>query len=215
MDYKYIFFDLDGTLTDSALGITNSVKYALQKMQRPVLPEEILRKFVGPPLSYSFAHFCNMDEQTAQKAVATYREYFSVTGLFENEVYDGVEEMLQQLKQKGKKLVVATSKPEIYSVRIIEHFGLDGYFEFVAGSSLDESRNTKEKVIRYAMEQTGVTNSAEVLMVGDREHDVIGATACGIKCLGVLWGYGSREELCKAGAADVVDTPGRVVSYCK
>lgn len=214
MKYQYIFFDLDGTLTDSALGITNSVKYALEKMNLPMLSEETLRKFVGPPLSYSFEHFCQIDRETAQKAVAVYREYFAETGLFENEVYTGILEMLKDLRENDRKLVVATSKPEIYSVRIMKHFRLDSYFDYIAGSSMDESRNTKEKVIRYAMEQMGITDSKEVLMVGDREHDVIGAKACGIDCLGVLWGYGSEAELKEAGAFAVTDSPAKVREYC-
>lgn len=214
MKYKYVFFDLDGTLTDSVLGITNSVKYALNKMNLPMLPDETLRKFVGPPLSYSFAYFCNIDEEMAQKAVTTYREYFSKKGLFENEVYEGIVEMLRDLKKHGWKLVVATSKPEIYSVQIMKHFQLDSYFEYIAGSSMDETRNTKEKVIRYAMEQVGVKNPQDVLMVGDREHDVIGAKACDIACLGVLWGYGSEEELRNAGAFEVINSPEQIKKYC-
>lgn len=214
MKYQYIFFDLDGTLTDSALGITNSVKYALKKMKMQIPSEETLRKFVGPPLSYSFCQFCEMNEETAQKAVANYREYFAEKGLFENEVYDGIVKLLESLKQRGYKLAVATSKPEQYSVRIMEYFRLDSYFEYIAGSTMDETRNTKEKVIRYAMERLGITSTGEVLMVGDREHDVIGANACKIQCLGALWGYGSEEELRNAGAFATVETPMEVLNYC-
>lgn len=215
MRYPYIFFDLDGTLTDSALGITNSVKYALEKLNLQIPTEEILRKFVGPPLSYSFQCFCNLNEAEAAEAVSVYREYFSEKGLFENEVYHGVVTMLQELKKMGKKLVVATSKPEVFSIRIMKHFQLDTYFQCIAGSSLDESRNTKEKVIRYAMNQVGVTDSNKILMVGDREHDVIGAQACNIKCLGALWGYGSKEELLDAGAFALADAPMDVIGYCE
>lgn len=214
MKYQYLFFDLDGTLTDSALGIINSVKYALHKMQWDIPSEAVLRKFVGPPLSSSFQMFCGMNEETAQLAVATYREYFSEKGLFENEVYEGIVKMLQQLKEKGYKLAVATSKPEEFSVRIMKHFQLDSYFEYIAGSSMDESRNTKEKVIGYAMEQLHIDNPQDVLMVGDREHDVIGAKACEIPCLGALWGYGSKEELMDAGAFAVAKTPDEVINYC-
>lgn len=215
MRYPYIFFDLDGTLTDSALGITNSVKYAMKKMNLPVPTEQILRKFVGPPLSYSFQKFCGLDEGEAAKAVMVYREYFSEKGLFENEVYDGVRTMLQRLKKMDKKLVVATSKPEVFSVRIMEHFQLDTYFEYIAGSSLDESRNTKEKVIRYAMDTLGLKEPGRILMVGDREQDVSGAKKCNIKCLGALWGYGSEEELLHAGAFALAETPEDVVRYCE
>ena len=141
------------------------------------------------------------------EAVDIYREYFSTKGLYENEVYPGIREILEELKAKGYGLVVATSKPEQFSVRILEHFQLDVYFQLIAGSSMDTSRNSKESVIRYAMEQLGVTNPRDVLMIGDREHDVLGAKACKISCIGALWGYGSREELLEAGAVSLISRP--------
>lgn len=207
MRKTYIFWDLDGTLTDSALGITNSVKYALKKLGKEIPQEPILRKFLGPPLSHSFQEYCKMSPKEAKIGVNTYREYFSVTGMFENEVYEGIVPVLEKLQKLGKKLVIATSKPEKYSVQIIEHFGLAQHFEMIAGSSMDETRNTKEAVIRYAMQQLGIENPKDVLMVGDREHDVQGAKRCGIDCVGVLWGYGSEEELRSAGAVAVVKNP--------
>lgn len=207
MKQTYLFWDLDGTLTDSGPGIINSVKYTLRKMGKEIPSEETLRKFIGPPLIYSFREYCNMSEEEAQLAVKTYREYYAVTGLFENKVYEGIEPVLKKLQKLGKKLVVATSKPEKFSVQIIEHFGLNGYFEVIAGSSMDESRNTKEAVIRYAMQQLGIEEPQEVLMIGDRKHDVQGAKQCGIDCVGVLWGYGSEKELKSAGAVAVIEKP--------
>lgn len=207
MKQTYLFWDLDGTLTDSGPGIINSVKYTLRKMGKEIPSEETLRKFIGPPLSYSFQEYCNMSEEEAQLGVKTYREYYAVTGLFENKVYEGIEPVLKKLQKLGKKLVVATSKPEKFSVQIIEHFGMDGYFEVIAGSSMDESRNTKEAVIRYAMQQLGIEEPQEVLMIGDRKHDVQGAKQCGIDCIGVLWGYGSEKELKSAGAVAVIEKP--------
>lgn len=207
MKYNYLFFDLDGTLTDSRLGITNSVAYALKKMNLPIPEDSVLMKFLGPPLVESFQNYCGLQEKAALEAVDIYREYFSTKGLYENEVYPGIREILEELKAKGYGLVVATSKPEQFSVRILEHFQLDVYFQLIAGSSMDTSRNSKESVIRYAMEQLGVTNPRDVLMIGDREHDVLGAKACKISCIGALWGYGSREELQEAGAVSLISRP--------
>lgn len=211
MQQKYIFFDLDGTLTESGPGIMHSVKIALEKMGREIPDETVLRKFIGPPLIISFQDYCNMSEADAALAVAAYREYYSEKGLFENEVYDGIEPLLQGLQKQGKQLVVATSKPEVLSKRILEHFELTSYFAYIAGSSLDNSRNTKEAVIRYALEQMKIVDEAEVLMVGDRKHDVIGAKACGIDCVGVLWGYGSEKELMGAGAVGVIERPDELL----
>lgn len=213
MKYQYLLFDLDGTLTDSGEGIMNSVRYALDKMGKTIPDETVLRRFIGPPLIKSFERYCGMDPEEAASAVKTYREYFSVTGLFENAVYEGIRELLEELRGAGYRLAVATSKPEIYSVRIIEHFKLDGYFDCVAGSSLDESRNTKEAVIRYALDRLGITDFRSVLMIGDRKHDAEGAAACGVDCLGVLWGYGDREELLQAGVAAAAEKPQDILRF--
>lgn len=214
MKYQYIFFDLDGTLTDSGIGISNSVKYALRKLGYPVEEERVMTEFVGPPLWKSFQMFCNMTKEEAEHAVDVYREYFSVTGLFENEVYDGIRPMLEALKAKGYKMAIATSKPEIYSVQIIKHFQLDSYFEFVAGSTMDGSRVAKADVIRHAMDSLGLDDASKILMAGDREHDVLGAKQLGMDCVGVLWGYGSEDELKQAGADHIVDDPAHFIESC-
>lgn len=207
MEYQYIFFDLDGTLTDSGEGILNSVKYTLKEMGYEIPEASVLNQFVGPPLLYSFQHFCGMEEEEARRGVALYREYYARQGLFENRVYDGIEELLKELKAQGKHLAVATSKPEVFSVRVLKHFGLADYFDCIAGSTLDGSRDAKELVIQYACEQLGITDRKQILMVGDRKHDVSGAKACGIACIGVLWGYGSEAELMEAGAVKVIAAP--------
>lgn len=207
MKQTYLFWDLDGTLTDSGPGIINSVKYTLRKMGKEIPAENVLRKFIGPPLIYSFQEYSGMSEEEAQLGVMTYREYYAETGLFENKVYEGIEPVLKKFQEFGKKLVVATSKPEKFSVRIIGHFGLDSYFTMIAGSSMDESRNTKEAVIRYAIQRLGIENPQNIIMIGDREYDVRGAKQCGIDCIGVLWGYGSKEELQSAGAVAVAESP--------
>ena len=209
--FDFVLFDLDGTLTDSYDGIINSVRHSLKKLGAPCPDDKRLKCFIGPPLWDSFVTHCGFDKQTAERAVEYYREYYSVNGWQENKVYDGVEEMLQGLKAKGKTLGVATSKPEHYSKKIVNLFGLDKYFDFVAGATFDESRSTKDKVIAYALEQTNVPKS-RIVMVGDRSHDISGAKANGLKSIGVLYGYGDRAELTTAGADYIAITPHDVVT---
>ena len=206
MKPRCIFFDLDGTLTDSGPGIVHSVAYALRKLGvEPPEPEK-LRPFIGPPLLWSFAHFYGFDEAKSKEGVRLYREYFTAGGMFENSVYPGIPEAMEKLRSAGFRLAVATSKPEEFSQKIIAHFGLDEYFEAVCGASMDETRTEKAEVIRYALDSLGVSPE-ESLMVGDREHDVLGAKAVGLPCLGALWGYGGREELTDAGASALAETP--------
>lgn len=199
-NYQYILFDLDGTLTNSELGITNSVKYALEKSGYEIPDGTVLRKFIGPPLVYSFVNFCGMSEEEAVKAVVYYREVYSVTGIFESVVYEGIEETLKALKVAGKELLVATSKPEYYARKIVKHFGLDTYFDFVAGASMDKSRAEKDQVIAYALEEYGIRDKQNVIMIGDRKHDIEGAKVNGVDSMGVLFGFGDKEELENAGA---------------
>lgn len=208
MKYSWIFFDLDGTLTQSGPGIMNSVKYALRKMGKTELPEETLRRFIGPPLSDSFVRFCGCTPEEAKQGIVFYREYYTSGGMFENELYSGVEDMLRALKDAGLRLAIATSKPEFLSVQIVAHFHLDQYFEAVCGATADEKRVKKSDVIAYTLETLGITQEqkASVLMVGDREHDILGAKENGLDSMGVLYGYGSREELCEAGADHIVGT---------
>ena len=198
--FDYLFFDLDGTLTDPALGITNSFKYALKYFGREIPSYETLCTFIGPPLNDTFKNLLNFEDEKIPEAIKKYREYFADKGLFENSVYPGIPELLSTLKQSGKKLVVATSKPEDFSVRIIEHFGLTQYFENVCGSLRDETRTKKDEVISFAIERNNISDKSKILMIGDRKHDIIGAKKTGIKSCGVLFGYGSREELETAGA---------------
>ncbi len=212
-EFHTYFFDLDGTITDSSYGITNSVMYALKKFGIEESDRTKLYKFIGPPLTDSFKEYYGFSGEEVRRAVAYYREYYQEKGIFENRVYDGFEEMLQKLKAAGKRLVVATSKPEPYAKKIIEHFGLSQYFDYVAGMELDGGRGTKADVIRYALLACGIEEQSEVLMVGDREHDVIGAKKAGIDCLGVLYGFGSREELEQAGADYIVKTVAEIGSF--
>jgi phosphoglycolate phosphatase len=214
MGYKYVLFDLDGTLTDPGIGITNSIMYALKKYKITVGDRSELFKFIGPPLSESFEKFYGFSKEEANNAVRYYREYYSVTGIFENTVYEGIEALLKDLNGNGKKLMVATSKPEVFARKVLDHFMLSKYFSFIAGSELDGTRVKKGEVIKYALESCDVLELSEAVMVGDREHDILGAKAAGISSIGVLFGYGDRCELEKANAdyiAATVSDIGRIL----
>lgn len=203
--FEYALFDLDGTLTDPALGITNSIMYALDKMGREIPPRESLYSFIGPPLVQSFQSL-DMTKDEAENALRIYREYFGVKGLFENKVYDGIPEALDKLSKDGVKLILATSKPEVYAAQILEHFSLDRYFTSICGASMDEKRVDKADVIEYTLDKNGVSDKSKVIMIGDRLHDIIGAKKNDLKSVGVLWGYGSREEFHNAGADYIADS---------
>ena len=203
---KYILFDLDGTLTDPALGITNSLMHALKKFGMNIESREELYKFIGPPLVDMMMQEYGFSKEKAQKGLEYYREYFSVKGLFENEVYEGIPEMLENLQKCGYKLVLATSKPEKFAKQILDHFRLSQYFHFIGGSDMAETRSTKEAVIEYDLAALGNPDVSECIMVGDRKYDVEGSREFGIECVGVTFGYGSRKELEEANAAYVVDT---------
>ena len=213
MRYDTVLFDLDGTLTDPGEGITNSVAYALRQFGIENTDRTQLYKFIGPPLKQSFMQYYGFSDQQAEEAVAQYRVYFAPKGLFENKVYPGVPQLLAQLRAKGYKLLLATSKPEGFAVQILEHFGLLEYFDVAAGATMDGSRVAKADVIAYALQKAGVTDRTRAVMVGDRLHDVEGAKAQGLACIGVLYGYGDAAELTAAGAAHLAATPAEVLQY--
>ena len=200
---KNVLFDLDGTLTDPAEGITNALMHAQRRLGRAVSPREQLFVFIGPPLIEMFMSEWGLTRAEADQALVYYREHFSTKGLFENVPYPGIGDCLADLRAAGLRLFVATSKPEPLSLRILEHFELLQYFEAVAGSTLDEQRTKKGEVIAYALD-TYHLDPAETVMVGDRKHDVEGARENGLPSIGVLYGYGSRAELTAAGAAALV-----------
>ena len=209
--YKYVLFDLDGTLTNSELGITKSVQHALKKFGIEVEDRAVLRPFIGPPLGESFQVYYGLSKEESEQAIKYYRERFSVKGLYENEVYEGVEKMLQDLKESGKKLILATSKPEKFTMLILEHFDLLKYFDFVAGATMDGSRGEKADVIRYALEISGIEDKSGVIMIGDRKFDILGAKENGLASIGVLYGFGDREELTEAGADYIVEKAEDIV----
>lgn len=209
--YKYILFDLDGTLTDPGLGITNSVMYALKKFNIDVEERASLYKFIGPPLMDSFKMFYGFSEEDSELGVKYYREYFKERGLYENEVYDGIEELLKALKDQNKSLIIATSKPEEFAVEIVKHFHLDQYFDFVAGATMDSSRSKKADVIEYAIKNCNISDLSSAIMIGDREHDILGAKQVGLDSIGVLFGYGNYAELEAAGATHIVEKPADIL----
>jgi len=204
--YDYALFDLDGTITDPKVGITKSVAHALKYYGIEVEDLNSLCKFIGPPLKHSFMEYYGFSHEKAEEAIQKYREYFAVKGLYENVVYDGMEDLLKYLRDNGVTLMVATSKPAVFAVKILEHFDLLKYFSFVSGSELNGERSAKAEVIKYALEQNHIEDKSRVIMIGDREHDIIGAKEAGIASIGVLFGYGSRDELEKAGADLIAET---------
>jgi len=204
-NYKYIIFDLDGTITDPRVGITKSIDYALRYYGIKTENLDSLCKYIGPPLLNLFQEDYGFSEEQAKIAILKYREYFKITGIYENVVYSGIEEMMKNLQDKQKKLMIATSKPTEFAIRILEYFNLRQYFDFVAGSEMDGSRSEKADVIKYVIEENEISDISEAIMIGDRKHDIIGAKKTGIDSVGVLYGYGSKEELMQAGADYLIE----------
>ena len=200
----YLFFDLDGTVTDSKTGIIRSVQHALAHFNVSRADDDLLY-FIGPPLRDSFGKIFEGDTAKAELAVQKYREYYTVTGIFENALYEGIADLLADLRGAGRVLSLATSKPEPFALRILEHFGIASLFDHVAGAELTGPRNSKSSVLRHACGLCGVADMQQCLMVGDRKYDVLGAHAVGMPCAGVLYGYGSRSELEEAGAECLCD----------
>ena len=213
MRYDPVLFDLDGTLTDPGEGITNSVAYALRQFGIENTDRTELYKFIGPPLKESFMKYYGFSARQAEEAVTQYRVYFAPKGMLENKVYPGVPQLLAAIRASGRRLLVATSKPEEFAVKILEHFGLLEYFDVAAGATMDGTRVAKGDVIAYALQRGGVTDRSRAVMVGDRLHDVQGAKAQGLDCIGVLYGYGDEAELIAAGAVCLAASPDEVLRY--
>ncbi len=207
---RVLLFDLDGTLTDSAEGICRSVAHALSFFGIEAEPEQ-LHCYIGPPLNWSFAAYHGLDEEETTRAVTYFRARYGTVGKFENRVYDGIREMLTLLRDAGYRLGVATSKPLMFATQILKHFALADMFEYIAGTGEDE-RGGKAEVVTDAVAHFGVPTE-DILMIGDREHDILGARAVGVETVGVLWGYGSREELSSHVPLGIVETPEELVAY--
>lgn len=202
---QHILFDLDGTLTDPKEGITKSVEYALNQFSIEVEHPDLLIPYIGPPLFDSFIEIQGFTPEAAAQAVEYYRERFRTLGMFENQVIPGIPALLENLRSEGFTLYVATSKPIVFAEQILRHYELDGFFKYAAGSNLDGTRSKKREVIQHVLDECNVP-AAQALMIGDREHDIIGAKACGVPSIGVLFGYGSEEELSAAGADSIAHT---------
>lgn len=210
-NFEYILFDLDGTITDSGEGITKSVLYALKSFGIKVDNLKDLNKFIGPPLKDSFKRFYDFSDEKAELGLKKYREYYEDKGIYENKLYDGIVDILEVLKKNGKKIVLATSKPEVYAKQILKYFNIDEYFSFVAGADFEETRVKKGEVIKYALEEAKISDLTKVVMVGDREHDIIGAKENNIKSIGVLFGFGDVIELTQARADFIAKNPGELL----
>ena len=204
MKYKNLLFDLDGTLTDSSEGIIKSALYAFEKMQITPPGENDLYTFIGPPLGDSFVKH-GVEEKDKDKAVAIYRERYNSIGKFENAPSPGMIDLLKKLKDEGYKLYVATSKPEKTAIEVLDHFDMTGYFDEIAGATVDGSREKKDDVIRYLLDKIGEDES-DTVMVGDTNFDVLGAAELGIPCIAVTWGFGDIDEMKKAGAVAIVSS---------
>lgn len=194
LKYKNYLFDLDGTLTDPGLGIKNSIKYALDKFGLPCPSDDVLNEFIGPPLMESFRIYCGVSVEDSRTLLEYYREYFGVKGYLENKLYPDTKDVLEGIKSQGGKIYLATSKPELYAFKILEHFEISKYFDGKAGNNMEETRCAKKDVINYLFEQTGI-DATDSIMVGDRGYDIVGAHACSLPVAAVLHGYGDREEL--------------------
>ncbi|MBQ2391941.1 MAG: HAD hydrolase-like protein [Clostridia bacterium] len=211
MSKNYLFFDLDGTLTNSMSGIFAGLRYAFKKCGVEDRPDEELKKYIGPPLMFSFVNYTGMSEELACKALAAYREFYRETGVHMNTLYTGIADMIKALHKAGKKLYVASSKPEEQVRIIIEENGLSEYFEFIGGATLDKSRADKISVLRYVIENAGAPPVEECVMIGDRLYDAEGADYFGMDCIGVLWGFAEDGEFDRFANTKTVKTPDELL----
>jgi len=195
IDKDFLFFDLDGTLTDPMVGITKSVRYALKHFNIEVESLHQLTKFIGPPLKDAFMEYYGFSESDALICVEKYRERFKEKGIFENKIYDGIEQLLLLLKENNKKIYLATSKPEVFAEKILNYFNITKYFDFVGGATFDLTRDKKTDVINYVLKENNIKQRNKVVMIGDRKYDIMAAKYCGISSIGVLYGYGNIEEI--------------------
>ena len=212
--YNVVAFDLDGTLTNPEKGLLSAFVYCFKKLGVAYESTESLKRYIGPPLYDEWQKDFGWTFDEASAAIEIFREYYNVYGWWDNEVYPGIKELLCELKAGGKKLVVATSKPEVTAKKVLKLFGLDEYFDYIAGASMNGSEDLKWQILTRALNSVGAEKSSSIL-VGDRKYDAEGAAICGIDSLGVLWGHGTREELENAEFTDILSTPEQVLRYFK
>ena len=210
--YSVIAFDLDGTLTNPERGQLSGFEYAFKKHGVAYPSRDWLKKYIGPPIHREWREEYGFTSEKVAEMIETYREYYNIYGWWDNEVYEGIVELLSGLKAAGKKIILATSKPEFIARKILTLFGLDGYFDFIGGAAEDETRHLKEEVLRYSLSSIGDYEPTETVLVGDRKYDAEGANTVGIDSIGVLWGHGSREELEASGFTHIVSTPEELLS---
>ncbi len=210
--YEYVLFDLDGTLTNSEGGIKRCINYAMEKIGKSKLSDEVLNSMIGPPFVVSMKAIGLTDEETTN-AIAHYRSQYAIDGWNDNVVYDGIVQMLSALHSKGLKLSLATSKPMCFAEKIMDYFDMTKYFVFLGAADTDNKRGSKIEVIEYVFQNLEIIDRSKVLMIGDRKYDVEGANLAGIDCGGVLWGFGDREELTNAGAKYIFEKPSDVIKF--
>ncbi|MBD7965026.1 HAD family hydrolase [Fictibacillus norfolkensis] len=203
-NYEYILFDLDGTLSDPKIGITKSVQFALRRMGITEENLDHLESFIGPPLQQSFSEFYSFNETQIGTAITHYRERFKDKGMYENTLYEHIPSLLQELKDNGVTLVVATSKPTVFAEEILKYFNIHHYFNLIVGSNLDGTRTSKTEIIQHILHHFNDQSKKSFIMIGDRKHDIIGAHNTGIDSIGVTYGYGSIEELTAAKPTNIV-----------
>ncbi|MBP5453258.1 MAG: HAD hydrolase-like protein [Lachnospiraceae bacterium] len=210
--YDYVFFDLDGTLSDSFEGVSKGIQIALKSVG---IEEDRsnMRKCMGPPIGYSFKTFWHLSDEEVEKATAAYREYYNKIGLFENTPYEGIKDVLIKIKESGRKLAVTTSKPEKFTIPILDKFGMNGIFDVIAAATLDGKRTTKTDVLEYALEAFGNPDKSKVVLIGDTKFDAEGAKNVGIDCIGVLYGFGTKESLLEAGVKDIAPTVQEIYNH--
>lgn len=213
--FKYLFFDLDGTIINSQEGIFYGLKYSFEKMKLKSLSDDVLVNFIGPPLLESYMKYCNLTLEQAKQAYIFYREAYNAKGIKLNKLYDGIENVLQRLNDSGKKLILATSKPEPFAKINLDDLNVSKYFTDICGASLDDSRTQKYQVIEYALKKNNIVNVEDCIMIGDRSHDVEGAALLSMKCIGVLYGFGSLQELEDAGAVAIAEVPEDILKILR
>ena len=204
--YEIIAFDLDGTLSDPAEGLISSFEYTMKKLSLSYESRESLKRFIGPPLYDEWRRCFSFTETEADRAIAVFREYYSVYGWWDNRIYPGVVELLSAIKDSGKKIILATSKPEVFARKILKRFDIERYFDFISGACGEKVRDKKHEVLEYALASLGEINRNNVILVGDRKYDAEGARLCKVDSLGVLYGHGSCEEIAEAGFTYIAKT---------
>lgn len=211
MKYQYILFDLDGTIINSSKGVTNSVQYALNKVGIAENNISNLTRFIGPPLEHSFTEFYSLKEEKIQEAITHFRDNYSTKGIMENELYDGIVNVLKTLKENGASIGIATGKPTVYAKKIVKELELDKYIDALVGSNLDGSQHDKGEVMQLALQDMNAESDANVLMIGDRLFDIIGAKNCKVDSIAVLYGFGSQKELENENPTYIVDKPVEIL----